>query len=375
MRIAMVGELMEEGAGPVAELSAALTAQGHEVTVYCRQEDRGAPREVVTAAGYRVVRTASGPDDQVTADAAVLTRALDAAWARDRPDVLHTHSWTTVPAAAAAAAPRGIPTVHSFRPHPGSNGSAELEGVLTTTADRVTSTCTAHVDVLVRAGMPRAHVSIVPDGVDADLFRPEGLAEPTGSRHRLVALDARSPHAGVSTTIAALRALPDTELVVAGDPTEELREYADLLGVTDRVRFTGPLPYVALPALLRSADVAVCTPWHEPCQPGVLEAMACGVPVVATTVGPLPDIVVDKVTGLLVPPHRPRDLASALRRLLAQSVTREQYGAAGRDRVEARFVWRRIAAEFVRVYQQAGATSPEGQVAAPAPRRPMQVVP
>jgi glycosyltransferase involved in cell wall biosynthesis len=174
-------------------------------------------------------------------------------------------------------------------------------------------------------------------------------------RHRLVALGDSASCAGFSTAIAALPALPDTELVVLGAPTGDLRRYASQLEVTDRVRFTGQIPRDDLPALLRTADVAVCTPWHEPCHGAVLEAMACGVAVVATTVGPLPDIVVDGVTGLLVPPRRPRSLASALQRLLHRQVTREQYGAAGRDRASARFAWHRIAIETTHVYERAGA--------------------
>jgi D-inositol-3-phosphate glycosyltransferase len=343
MRIAMVGELVEAGGRHVAELAAALTAQGHDVTVYCRRADPAAPREVVAEPGYRVLPVLAESGDQVTVD-----------WGRDRPDVVHTHSWATAPAALAAAAGQRIPTVHTFRPHPGPSRWVDLAHVLTSSTDRVTTTCSAHVDALVGAEVPRAHISVVPDGVDMDLFTPEGPAEPTRTRHRLVALGDQAPHGGFSTAVAALRALPDTELVVPHEPTDDLRLYGAELGVADRLRFTGPLPPAELAALLRSADVAVCTPWHEPCRPAVLEAMACGVAVVATTVGPLPDIVVEGVTGLLVPPRRPRSLADALHRLLAKPVTCEQYGAAGRDRVEARYSWQRIASEIIRVYQQAG---------------------
>jgi glycosyltransferase involved in cell wall biosynthesis len=109
-----------------------------------------------------------------------------------------------------------------------------------------------------------------------------------------------------------------------------------------------------LPALLRSADVVVCTPWYEPFGVVPLEAMGCGMPVVASAVGGLTDTIVDGITGRLVPPRKPRALAGTLHHLLGHASLREQYGAAGRDRAWARYGWDRVAAETVRVYEQAG---------------------
>jgi glycosyltransferase involved in cell wall biosynthesis len=79
--------------------------------------------------------------------------------------------------------------------------------------------------------------------------------------------------------------------------------------------------------------------------------MACGLPVLATSVGGLTDTVVDGVTGVLVPPRRPAQLRSALRALLDDPVKRSFLGATGRDRVESRYPWRQIAQDSVRVYE------------------------
>ena len=119
----------------------------------------------------------------------------------------------------------------------------------------------------------------------------------------------------------------------------------------DRVRLVGRVPRVAMPALLRSSDVVVCAGVDGAVTP--LEAMACGVPVVAATVGGATDTVVDGVTGLLVPPDDPRTLARVLRPLLADEARRDAYGIAAADRVEARYSTTRIATETVRVYLQA----------------------
>ena len=106
----------------------------------------------------------------------------------------------------------------------------------------------------------------------------------------------------------------------------------------------------AMPRLLRSADAVVCVPWYEPFGIVPLEAMACGVPVVATAVGGQIDSVVDGVTGVHVPPRDPEALAGALRGLLDDPERRAALGAAGRRRAQERFAFDRIAAATREVY-------------------------
>jgi glycosyltransferase involved in cell wall biosynthesis len=355
MRIAMVAE----PAGHVTGLSAALAARGHEVTLYCREP--GAPGR-----GFRVVRVPAEPPGDVPGNQPELSRTLHSAWSRNRPDVVHTQTWITAPAALGVAVGMGIPVVHTVRGAGALTGRrAEVERVLTRAAARVTVTCTAHADALIARGVGRPAISVVPDGVDSSVFQPEGHRARRGTAHRLVTLGDRTPHAGLSTAVAALCGLPKAELVIAGDADDAaagLRGYADRLGVADRVHWSAQ----ALPSLLRSADVAVCTPWHEPWEGTALEAIACGTAVVATRVGPLSDTIVDGVTGLLVPPRRPRELARAVHRLLTRPTVREQYGAAGVDRVAARFTWDRIATEALSVYTRVGAPTPG---ATPSERR------
>jgi glycosyltransferase involved in cell wall biosynthesis len=124
------------------------------------------------------------------------------------------------------------------------------------------------------------------------------------------------------------------------------------LGVADRVEFRGPVPHDRVPALLRSADAVACVPWYEPFGIVALEAMACGVPVVATAVGGLMETVVDGVSGLLVPPMAPEALAASLRALLDDDALRSRLSAGGRARVVARFTWRRAAESLVDLYER-----------------------
>ena len=112
----------------------------------------------------------------------------------------------------------------------------------------------------------------------------------------------------------------------------------------------GAVPRAEMPALLRSADLVACAPWYEPFGIVPLEAMACGVPIVATAVGGIVDTVVDGATGILVPPQRPDKLAAAMRELLAEPFWREAYGTAGVDRARSRYTWDRVATDTLAVY-------------------------
>lgn len=159
--------------------------------------------------------------------------------------------------------------------------------------------------------------------------------------------------------IQALSAVPDADLVIAGGPPQaeldndpearRLRQLATDLKVTDRVKFLGRVAHTQIPALLRSADIFVCTPWYEPFGMAALEAAACGLPVVATAVGGLRETVVDGTTGSLVPPARPVPLSTRLTELLADPARRASYGAAGAKRA-ARYSWTQVTQEILDVY-------------------------
>ena len=115
-----------------------------------------------------------------------------------------------------------------------------------------------------------------------------------------------------------------------------------------------------MPALLRSADLVVCSPWYEPFGIVPLEAMACGVPVVASAVGGMLDTVVDSVTGALVTPRDPVALAEVIGPLLESPSRRAELARAGLDRVRSRYSWDRVAADTAAVYQQTASRQDAG---------------
>ncbi|MDQ4104272.1 MAG: glycosyltransferase, partial [Actinomycetota bacterium] len=120
--------------------------------------------------------------------------------------------------------------------------------------------------------------------------------------------------------------------------------------VRDRVHLMGQIARADVPALLRSADVVVSVPWYEPFGMVPLEAMACGVPVVASAVGGHLDTVLDGRTGALVPPRNAVALAQRLRELLADPARLAAIGSAAAARARSRYGWGRIAKETEQLY-------------------------
>lgn len=220
---------------------------------------------------------------------------------------------------------------------------------------------------LVTVGVRRRDIDVIPYGVDTGLFTPDGPAEERGSRPRLVAAGPMTPATGFDTAVQALPGIPAAELVVACSrpsgrengwnfredaEAQRLVELAHRLNVADRLHLVELPPRPQLPALLRSADVVVCTPWHEPAGTVGVEAMACGRPVVASAVGDLIDVVVEGTTGVLVPPRDPTALTHALRELLQDPVRLDGFGLAATDRARVRHGWNRITGEISGAYER-----------------------
>ena len=398
MRIAMVSEhadptaaVGETDAGGqnvhVGSLSAALAERGHSVTVYTRLTDPGARRSAEFSPGVIVRRLPAGPvaplpKDELLPFMPELGDQMARLWQQEMPDIIHAHFWMSGLAALSGAAGLPVPVVQTFHAlgvvkarhqgaaDPSPANRAELERRIAQSCDQVIATCRDEAGELARAGVPSGQISVVPCGVDTSVFTPDGPAAPRNGRPRLLALGRLVERKGVATVIAALARLPDAELVVAGGPDHRdlgtsadyrlLREAARLHGLAERVIFTGSVAQADVPALIRSVDVVVCAPWYEPFGIVPLEAMACGIPVVASAVGGLTDSVVDQQTGRLVPARDPVALASVLSQLLADPAKRAALGAAGVERARRRYSWRRVAAQTEAVYLRLVADARQG---------------
>ncbi|SDJ50782.1 Glycosyltransferase involved in cell wall bisynthesis [Lentzea albidocapillata subsp. violacea] len=385
MRIAMVSEhasplaeLGEVDAGGqnvhVAALSEALVARGHEVVVYTRRDDRKLPERVRAKAGYEVVHVPAGPAEYVPKDELLpfmgeFARFLAADWCATPPDVVHAHFWMSGFAAVMAARDLDVPVVQTFHAlgtvkrryqHDADTSPPQriaVERIIGKKADLIAATCDDEVNELVRMGIRRTRTAVVPCGVDPELFHP---APASPRPRRIVSVGRLVPRKGFEDLITALQTVPDAELLIAGGPpsrklrtdreAQRLLAHAEALGVRDRVRLVGQVARKDMPDFLRSADVVACVPWYEPFGIVPLEAMACGLPVVASAVGGLLDTVVDGITGKLVPPRDPKRLAKELRALLADRSRRNVYGTAGADRVSACFTWGEVARRTEHLY-------------------------
>ena len=139
--------------------------------------------------------------------------------------------------------------------------------------------------------------------------------------------------------IEALARLPDVTLDIVGDgPSRaELRERAAALGLADRVVFHGYMDEAGVRQRLAEADVFVMASFAEGVPVVLMEALAAGVPAVATRIAGIPELIEDGLTGLLVPPAEPTAIAEAVRRLLEDSGLRNRLAATGREKVEREF--------------------------------------
>lgn len=360
-------------------LTRPLTTDGepNQVTVYARRQDRGARGRVRLAPGAALVHLDAGPtrplsDDELLRHVRDFADELRRRWSGNgRPDIVHAHGWIGGLAACAVARELDIPFVQSYhgvaaaerragrKVHPHRD---RLEKAIGRDADVVLAGHAEEAGAVVRMGVPRPAVSVVPYGVDGEHFAQVGPAMPRGDRRRLVMVCDDLEAGDVETALHAMVHVPHAELTVAGGPAREdldhdpvvhrLTLLAKELHVADRVIFLGRLPRKALPKLLRTATLALCLTPHQPCPSTPLEAMACGVPVVTTPAGGNADEVLDRITGLHVPAGRPVVIGRAIRRLLAEETTLHGYSIAAADRARSRYSLERVAAETLRAYHK-----------------------
>lgn len=183
-------------------------------------------------------------------------------------------------------------------------------------------------------------VVVVHTGTDLTRYRPAAVPPPAPPVE-ILSVGRIDPVKGYPVLLQALVELRDRDcrltIVGGGDGLERLRDDAERLGLGGRVRLPGPVGQDELPELFRAAHI-FCLPSFTESLPVVLmEAMAAGLPVIATEVAGIPELVEDEESGLLVPPGRADHLAAALARLIDDPAERRRLGAAGLARVRADF--------------------------------------
>ena len=364
------------GAGVVVDQLTRALSRRMTVEVRCFGAPRAALPEIAVK-GYepweRVGRGGDGPRFAL----ALETLSVGLAMARDPVDaqVAHAHTWYASLAGMLIRTLYDIPlvvTLHSLEPlrpwkadqlGSGYLVSSGVERHAVEAAERVIAVSHAmRADVLQHFALDERRVVVVHNGIDPDVYRR------TDARDALDRLGVRAPYVlfvgriseqkGIFDLIEAARELPPDVTLVICAATPDTAELGDRLAraVAGQARVRWIDQMLDVPDVIQlysHATLFACPSVYEPFGLINLEAMACETPVVATAVGGIVEVVDDGVTGLLVPPSRPGELASAMNAVLGDRARARAMGQAGRRRVEHQFTWDRVAERTHGVYAEA----------------------
>jgi len=337
-----------------------------EVAVACPEGELG---KRIDAAGIRRIPI-SGRDMSYGHK---LTWELIRVIGAERPHVVHTHSCLS---ARLAARLRRVPVVYTkhnqvripnekgVTPPPPGPVRRVLNGLVASAlSDRVIAVSEGAARELAESGVKKSMVVAIPNGIDLAPYKvawKKRQAESRGASakrgflvgtvarlHRQKALDVMLEAAKL-----VLASEPSTRFVIAGTgPMEDqLKAKIRELKLEPYVKMPGFVSDV--PAFLAGLDIYVLSSDYEGIALALVEATASGLPVVATAVGGVPEVIVDGFNGLLVPPRQPKALAQAIVRLLVDPDLARRMGDAGRKRAEELFDAKVMAEKTVKVYEE-----------------------
>ncbi len=377
--VAMVTALFPPSIGGIQshtlQLSRALARRGVVVHLVTRSRSGLPSHERVDGVAVHRVGTTSGPP-AVGSVAFIVASARRVLALRDAVDVVHAHQLLSPTTAGLLAAPlAALPLI--VNPH--ACGAIGDVGVLSRTAvgrlrlaatvrraDAFVAVSRTIRDELLGAGAPPRAVWTIPNGVDTARFRPASPDERGALRAslglgggpdlRLVTYTGRlSPEKGVDVLLDAWPRLaarfPAARLWIVGQGDEQGRLVlrARERGISATVLFAGGVADAA--PHLRASDVAVLPSRSEGMPVALLEAMACGLPVVATEVGGSAEVLAGRALGLLVPPERPEAMAQALGRALAEPARSRELGLAARAYVLEHHALERVVDRVLALYR------------------------
>jgi len=366
----------------IRELSRQMGRRAHSMDIFTRRSDPSTPEVTVLDERTRVIQVDAGPAQaskgsvrRYTAAFADRVMHFQQASARDY-DLVHSHYWLSGEVGSVLKGEWNVPHVVMFhtlgeaknRHHASEREPAYRisgERAIAQEADRIICAGEGEKAMLVQAyGVAPQRIAVVPCGVDTLRFRPMkkarvrcrlGLPE----NKRLVLFVGRiEPLKGIDVLLRAASQVdtPFRLLVVGGDAKDvdrkgELAQLAQELGISRRVTFLDAVAHNELPLYYNAADVCVVPSYYESFGLVALEAMACGVPVVASRVGGLKETVEDGRTGYLVPWRCPEPFAERLELLLSNDSLRRSHGREARASAE-RFRWSAVASRVEDVYHE-----------------------
>ena len=388
----------------VLQLAKQLVARGCEVDIFSRATQADAPDVVQIEPGLRAVHVVAGPvapllPEDIYTHLDAFEAGVRAFATREQPlpltpsppaergnvaplrgwapyDVIHSHYWLSGLVGEKLSAAWDVPHVtmfHTLGEIKNRSSVQEHETDLRIASERrvlegadrvICATEQERSAIRQLYGAPLDKITVIPLGVDMDRFRPAAKAD---ARQRLgLSLDERivlfvgrlEPLKGVDILIGAASMLDSdvdcSVLIVGGDETThqqvaELQGLASALGVGERVAFVGAVDHDLLPLYYNAADICVVPSHYESFGLVAVEAMASGLPVVASRVGGLTGTVKDGETGYLIPWLCPEPFAERIELLLDNEPLRVSLGEAGREAV-GRYRWENVAGAVLEVY-------------------------
>jgi D-inositol-3-phosphate glycosyltransferase len=358
-----------------------LGSAGHGVDIFTCAGASAPPLDL--AANVRLIRIGPGalaemPKEHLADQVPAIFAALEAFRSQNGLDydLIHSHYWISGLVGQMAQARWRRPHLAMFHtlgaakntPGSGENESARrvaAERRLAAAADRIVAPSAGEAGHLMGLyGVPQARISVVPCGVDLDLFQPRGRAAgrrrlgwPAGEETMLF-VGRPAPLKGLENLIEALALLRPrhprlTLRVVGGDdaqgPPAAIRR-AQALGVAEAVAFMGRIEQTDLPFYYSAADLLALPSYYESFGLVVLEALACGTPVAATAVGVVPAVIQAGWNGVVLAGPAPDAIARGVAALLA--VPRDPQRAAQIRRTVEKYDWPSVAADIETLYRQ-----------------------
>jgi len=345
----------------VRNLSNELVGMGHDVSVICADTPRN--NEVNGRINIRVLRTIGKVANTN------ITPSLPPALLREDFDILHTHLPTPWSADWSMIVSRlkNRPLVLTYHSDIAGKGLAHhIAGAYNLTMLRLLIN-NADKIIIARRGYLSKHLeglkektAVIPIGVDARIFRPL-VTKKRGDIFFLSVLDEYHEFKGLDTLLGAIRIakreFPDLKLIVGGEGA--LKEYymnvSRSIGLGGNVDFVGLVPQEKLAEYYNSCNLFVLPstdPTRETFGIVLLEAMACGKPVVATQIAGVAEDIKGNNAGLVVGPGDKYGLAEAMLRILTNQELAAKMGSLGRRLVEKKYNWRKVAEQTSKLYEE-----------------------
>ncbi len=226
-------------------------------------------------------------------------------------------------------------------------------------ADQITATSVFLKSTIMKLGSGSEEISVIPFGTELSLFHPEAKPAKNQTIKIGIVKSLRTKY-GIEYLIRAFalveKKFRNISLIIAGEGPlkESLKKLPQELGCAEKIHFSGAIPHSEVPQFLQKIDIFVVPSIDESESFGVaaIEASACELPVIASNIGGLPEVVLDGKTGLLITPKDPAALAEAIISLIENPDLKRQYAKAGRELVMKKYNWQENAWSMEKLYEK-----------------------